>query len=222
LEDLSWSGGGGQCPVAIGDFDGDGLLDIALADQIHHRVTLLLGQADGSWRRSASYPAAGPTALAVGDFNRDGIADLAVANAGGNNVSILLGVGDGRLRPATTIACERPARVAAQDVNADGLLDLVVVEGGRISVFLGRGDGGFDPVAFVSGRLAGLLELAGSPPPELTARERQVIALAAQAYSCAEIALRIGIDRRTVESHLATARGKLRVGSDRDLLSLLS
>jgi DNA-binding CsgD family transcriptional regulator len=231
LEDQGWSAERGRCPIAIGDFDGDGLLDIVLADQLRHRVTVLLAQPDGSWRPGGSYPAAGPTALAVGDFNRDGIADVAVGNAGGNNVAIMLGVGDGRLRLATTIACERPACVAAQDVNGDGLLDLVVVEGGRISVFLGRGDGGFDPVAFVSGRLDGFLELAQrypsedttwSPASPLTAREWQVVELAAQAYSCAEIALRLGIGRRTVESHLATARGKLRVGSKRDLVRLLS
>jgi DNA-binding CsgD family transcriptional regulator len=215
----------------IGDFDGDGLLDIVLADQLRDSVTVLLAQADGSWRRGASYPAAGPTALAAGDFNRDGISDLAVANGGGNNVAIMLGIGDGRLRPSTTVACERPVCVAAQDVNADGLLDLVVVEGGRVSVFLGHGDGAFDPVALVSGRLESLFQVAQCCPGEdessrpasrLTARERQVVDLAARAYSCAEIALRLGIGRRTVESHLAAARGKLRVASKRELVRLLS
>src|SRR5437870_13789658 len=56
--------------VAIGDFNGDGNPDLAIADLGSNNVSLLLGRGDGSFRPRVDYPTgAEPSAVVVGDFN---------------------------------------------------------------------------------------------------------------------------------------------------------
>jgi hypothetical protein len=76
--------------MAVGDFNGDGRLDLAVAGAGGVRV--LLGNGDGSFlNTNISYVAGtNPSSVAVGDFNGDGSPDLAVANVGSGDVSILL------------------------------------------------------------------------------------------------------------------------------------
>src|SRR5262249_62350933 len=78
--------------VAVGDFNGDGRPDLAVADQLGDTVSLLLGKGDGSFAfPPAVYPAGqSPSALAAGDFNGDGLPDLAVANPYAATVRLLL------------------------------------------------------------------------------------------------------------------------------------
>ncbi|MBI4325036.1 MAG: VCBS repeat-containing protein, partial [Chloroflexi bacterium] len=76
--------------VAVGDFNGDGKLDLAVANRISDNVSILLGTGTGSFSAATSFAVgSGPTSVAVGDFNGDGKPDLAVATPG--IVSILLG-----------------------------------------------------------------------------------------------------------------------------------
>jgi hypothetical protein len=79
--------------VAVGDFNGDGFLDLAII--FAGGVRVLLGNGDGTFQTTPlSYIAgSGPSSLAVGDFNGDNWPDLAVANASSNDVSILLNDG---------------------------------------------------------------------------------------------------------------------------------
>src|SRR5262249_5056131 len=76
----------------VGDFNGDGRPDLAVADQLGDTVSVLLGKGDGSFAfPPAVYPAGqSPSALAAGDFNGDGLPDLAVANRYAGTVSVLL------------------------------------------------------------------------------------------------------------------------------------
>jgi hypothetical protein len=77
--------------VALGDFNGDGLADLAVANETSGSVSLLLGNGDGTFQVARNFGAGtGPKSVAVGDFNGDGLADLAVANAFFGNVSILI------------------------------------------------------------------------------------------------------------------------------------
>src|SRR5215213_3527617 len=82
--------------VAVGDFNGDGRFDLAVANFTSNNVSILLGTGTGSFGAATNFPTGvGPRAVAVGDFNGDGRFDLAVANLTSNNVSILLGTGTG-------------------------------------------------------------------------------------------------------------------------------
>src|SRR3982750_3886097 len=82
--------------VAAGDFNGDGKLDLATANNNANTVSILLGNGDGTFGANTDFNVGNrPRSVAVGDFNLDGKLDLAVANGSSNTVSILLGNGDG-------------------------------------------------------------------------------------------------------------------------------
>ena len=140
-------------PIGTGDFNGDGKLDLAVANYGSNNVTILLGNGNGTFTLTASPAAAGsgPDAIAVGDFNRDGKLDLAVANAYDNNVTILLGNGDGTFTPSASSppTGANPYAMAVGDFNEDGKLDLAVVNlgGGNVTILLGNGNGTFAPSA---------------------------------------------------------------------------
>ena len=79
--------------LAVADFNGDKLADIAIA--FDGGVRVLLGNGDGTFQTTPISYVAGsyPTSVAVGDFNGDGLPDLAVSNPTSNSVSILLNDG---------------------------------------------------------------------------------------------------------------------------------
>jgi hypothetical protein len=149
--------GYGPDALVVGDFNGDGKLDLAVANDWDNNVTILLGNGDGTFTPAPGSPVAvgvEPSALAVGDFNRDGKLDLAVANFEDNSVTILLGQGNGSFTPApnSPVSIESPTLpygLAAGDFNGDGLLDLAVSGFGddTVAILSGNGDGTFTPVA---------------------------------------------------------------------------
>jgi hypothetical protein len=135
--------------VAVADFNGDGKLDLAVANY-GGTVSILLGNGDGTFRRHVDYAAGAPAySVAVGDFNGDGNADLAVADEGIESnavVSVLLGNGDGTFQPLVSYPTgNEPLSVAVADLNHDGKQDLVLANyfGNSVSVLLGNGDGTF-------------------------------------------------------------------------------
>jgi len=155
--------------VAVGDFNGDGKPDLAVAGSGGY-VSVLLGNGDGTFQPAVNYASGGtnPWAIVVGDFNGNGKLDLAVVNYNGASVSVLLGNGDGTFQPAVNYGVGiYPVSVAVGDFNGDGKLDLVVADsctppasGGCASVLLGNGDGTFQ---------AGVNYPAGSHPSSVAA-----------------------------------------------------
>jgi len=133
--------------TAVGDFNGDGNVDLAVAIAGSTTISILLGDGAGSFGSATNFTVGtAPEAVAVGDFNGDGKLDLAVANSGGGNVSILLGNGAGSFGAATNFnAGTGPGSVAVGDFNGDGRLDLAVANsgGGNVSILLGNGAGSF-------------------------------------------------------------------------------
>jgi hypothetical protein len=137
--------------VTVGDFNGDGIQDLAIANNSSGNVTVLLGNGSGGFTAASGSPfaaGAGPRSAAVGDFNGDGIQDLAVANENGNNVTVLLGNGSGGFTAAAGspfAVGTGPESVAVGDFNGDGIQDLVTANFGsnNVTVLLGNGSGGF-------------------------------------------------------------------------------
>jgi hypothetical protein len=88
-----------------------------------------------------------PVALAAGDVDRDGHVDVAVTEATSDTVTILFGAGDGTFVGTTSLAPgNNPGRLSVVDVDGDSFLDVVTSADGKLAVFLGHGDGTFDPV----------------------------------------------------------------------------
>lgn len=157
-------GARGPIGMTVGDFNRDGKPDVAVVNHHDHKLSVLLGKGDATFRAAVGYPAAaqassGPVALTTGDFNGDGKPDLAVASTEIDKVSVLLGRGDGTFRsavdyPAGPGAGAYPVSVAAGDFNGDGKLDLAVLNQNinAVSVLLGKGTGAFEtPVDFAVG-----------------------------------------------------------------------
>jgi hypothetical protein len=144
---VNYGAGTNPYSVAVGDFNGDGIPDLAVANSNSNNVSVLLGKGDGTFNAAVNYGAGtNPYSVAVGDFNRDGKPDLATANYGSNNVSVLLGVGNGTFNAAVNYgAGTGPESVAVGDFNRDGKPDLAVANylDSNISILLGDGLGAF-------------------------------------------------------------------------------
>jgi hypothetical protein len=147
--------------VAVGDFNGDGKLDIAVSNVDSFTVSVFLGNGDGTFTLATTLPTdVYPEPIAVGDFNGDGKLDLVVGNTWSNTLGVYLGNGNGTFGSAHIIAMAgAPYGLAVADLNHDGKLDLIVTDGSSISVprqtievLLGKGDGAFQaPVVYTVG-----------------------------------------------------------------------
>ncbi len=122
----------GTDAVAVGDFNGDGKLDIVVADGAASTVEVVLNSGTGtvgSVVASVSGVSA-PSSLVVGDFNGDGNLDIALHNRFDLNIVVLLGNGDGSFGAPIKTATSGNGRLVAGDFNNDGHLDLAT--GGQV------------------------------------------------------------------------------------------
>jgi hypothetical protein len=103
LAPVNYAAGANPTSVIIGDFNGDGKLDLAVADLGGNNGNLLLGNGDGTFQSALSFAAGTLTGpLGTGDLNGDGKLDLITTHASKNNVSVLLGNGDWTFQDSAT------------------------------------------------------------------------------------------------------------------------
>jgi len=122
--------------IAVGDFNGDKKLDLAVGNYEGNSIGVLLGNGDGTFSQAVNYGTSSPTWVVAEDFDGDGKLDLAVANfilpAG---VSVLRGNGDGTFQAGVFYpAGSEISYVVAGDFNRDRRPDLLAVNYGSNSV----------------------------------------------------------------------------------------
>jgi hypothetical protein len=163
--------------VAVGDFNGDGIADIAVLIENDfafagslQSLVILLGKGDGTFQAGSPHPIGSVDgAMVTGDFNGDGIADLAI-NTGGDylfpqftGVFVLLGKGDGTFSDAAPVVLPvaqfADSGLNVVDVNNDGRADLVTDNANgsnEIQVLLGNGDGTFQITGSAAAPIVGV------------------------------------------------------------------
>jgi phospholipase C len=148
---LTPNGGVNPVLLATGDFNGDGKLDMAVANGSTHSIQILLGNGDGTFTEGASFSVGSsvtsvPTSIAVGDFTEDGKLDLLVGVSPDSIIDVFAGDGTGNFTLANTItSVVNPASIAVSDFNLDGFSDFAVAnaEDNTVTIYLGRGNGTF-------------------------------------------------------------------------------
>jgi cysteine-rich repeat protein len=151
-------GGGGLAPlfpavaaapaaVTLGDVDGDGDIDAALASRGDDTVALFANNGAGQLLFLGSQRVgADPAAVTLGDLDGDGDLDAATADENGNTVSVCLNEGAGALATRRVLSAgSRPTALVTGDFNGDNALDLAVAEAtnGLLLLFLNDGGGSF-------------------------------------------------------------------------------
>lgn len=133
--------------VVAGDFNGDGLTDLAIVNTGDNTVSILISKGDGTFKPQVTYATGhAPGAIITGDFNGDGNLDLAILNVTDKTVSVLRGTGTGTFLAQTTYATgTNPIALATGDLDEDGIADLVVLNHNdkTVSILLGNGDATF-------------------------------------------------------------------------------
>ncbi|CAM4781423.1 unnamed protein product [Rotaria magnacalcarata] len=141
--------GNGSCPgsIALGDFNSDDFLDIAVANEITANVGMFLGYGNGHFSQQKTHSTGTGSLsqpLAVKDVSNDSRLDIVVANFGDNNVGILFGYGGGNFTDQMTFEIgsgTQPIAVVVEDFNQENRLDIFVINYQTFNVMILLRDG---------------------------------------------------------------------------------
>jgi hypothetical protein len=146
--------GSGPSGAAVGDFNGDGRADLAVASFVAGSVSVLLSQPSGGFALEGGAAISLGTrisAIAAGNFDSDGRLDLAVTENDGNQVLLLLrNAQNTGFSPQLQFATgTTPDAIAVGDYNGDGLDDLAIANrgDGTATILLRVPGGTFSPEA---------------------------------------------------------------------------
>ena len=136
--------------IAVADFNGDGNLDIAVANRSSNDISVLLGKGNGTFNTQVKYSAGtggpDPISIAAADVNGDGKPDLIVADFGTKSVSVLINSGTGTFGAAVIYTVgNSPTAVAVGDLTGDGIPDIAVTNSAdnTVTVLFNNGSGTF-------------------------------------------------------------------------------
>jgi hypothetical protein len=140
--------------VALGDLNGDGVLDMAVASHDTYELDILIGDGKGGFTKGKSVASAQGTKphtheVTIADVNKDGKNDLFATNATDGTISVLIGDGKGGFTPAAgspfQVARHPYDALAVRDMNGDGHVDVVVPDlaANAVRVIFGNGTGLF-------------------------------------------------------------------------------
>jgi hypothetical protein len=162
--------GGETSNLAVGDLNGDGVVDVLATNPIGGSVSMFLANPDGTLRPAEDLlvgitAASNPYSAGIGDFNGDMRNDIAIADSRSGQIYVRLGNGDGTFQTeiAYSEGGQPPYILVVADVDVDNELDLVIANraSDNISVLSGRGDGTFrKPIVSSTGAGTGPYSLA--------------------------------------------------------------
>jgi len=161
---VDFSTGTGPAAIALGDLNGDGRLDVVVANLNSDTASVLLdetapGAATPAFAAKVDFAAGdGPNGIALADINGDGKQDLAIANTNAGTASVLLGLtAAGATTPSFSPKADFATgagayAVAVADLNGDGVVDLAVPNGtsNTVSILLGSTPPGATAAAFAA------------------------------------------------------------------------
>ncbi|OGX86530.1 hypothetical protein BEN47_12800 [Hymenobacter lapidarius] len=156
----------GQDPqkVALGDVDGDGDLDLLVANSFSRTVSIRLNDGSGTFTGNQDVSTNGATGLVVGDVDGDGDLDLLAGE--GSPLSIRLNDGSGTFGGSQSVNIGRGignGNLVQGDLDGDGDLDFIIIDSfsnSTIGVYL---NGGIGPLATTAGHSPAALTLSPNP-----------------------------------------------------------
>jgi hypothetical protein len=161
--------------LALADFDGDGVIEVATTRIERSSILVMEVLADAALATSVEVPVGQvPTYLRSADFDRDGRADLVVSNGESDAISILISEPAGGFRRLDVPAGRRPTALLTRDLNRDGFVDILVASltGADFRVVLGDGRGGVQQMLVFPGNYsassAAMADLNGNDLEDLT------------------------------------------------------